>query len=144
MWACILMQRLFGRWKVTVWIQRKINKSINKKRGLPSYHSLTRQDSTQWRESTGREKMNPPKVQVRGTLAIESTDRKEAVWTALTFEGTESRRVQNRGSSCSSAVFHRLTFMNLCGSKSCSTRDRSVLIFMMTLLLENKIMILCQ
>lgn len=53
----------------------------------------------------------PPKVQVRGTLAIQSIDRKEAVWTALTFEGTESRTVQNRENSCSSSVFHCLTLI---------------------------------
>lgn len=39
--SCILMQRLFGQWKVTVWSQRTMesccfhpNKSINKKRGF--------------------------------------------------------------------------------------------------------------
>lgn len=53
----------------------------------------------------------PPKVQVRGTLAIQSIDRMEAVWTALTFEGTESRTGQNKESSCSSSVFHCLTLI---------------------------------
>lgn len=101
-----------GRWKVVAFIQ--INQSI-KRESLPSYHSLTHQDLTRWRESARRGKMNlrdaPPKVQVRGTLAIQSIDRMKAVWTALTFEGTASRTGQNKESSCSSSVFHCLTLI---------------------------------